>query len=742
MSIFQDLIEELKDENLLEKGEEESNASEIKTENDSDSIIEVKGGETVESIKDKPFFDAGLPAIEIMESGLRVIDKGQENEEDIETEQPIESVIAESIEKDSLEQKVESEELEVAANEVPKDSPVEEESAEGEEAEQAEIKLQTDTGFEIVTVLTPVILDSEEAPNNERAIVEEVPDKNEEYSATDKSIEFPSDLPALSEHDLAMLEEPMTTVGKVVLDPIDDSDSTSEEEAESLDVSVVAAEVLRKPIESEKVDQDIEEPQSSLMDELDPVVEPAGGEIDEKEVEELADETAEEEVEEVPTEKELKIRYSQSMVDEISCLEVVEFILSAVEREQLRIAPSSYDTVPIKQERKKFLDVVENSDGPLSPEAGKALRKEIERWNSVLLERDSGISTTALRRFCEDNHLSSKVLVALARFYRNLTFSEIVRSKFDLIVTRLFSRDLPNSKREMAFERDDLIVSLNELYSEWSSIPVYADSNEDSELILAAFKFEDFIEEAKKAHSIDELLTSGYFKRLKSFKRKTGENFFSPLLVASAIECNISVGNQYVSLIAKEKKRKENKKIGERFGQSHDRSVSEATSKSLMLVELLNEKEKAKATKKASKKDKGKQGKKKKGEDSETSGKSNVRLLKVIIPILILIGIAIGVYFYASSSSASVYGYYSVEAQIKLENGALKDYVSTGSIEDQSFNGVVTSRWHSLPGKTKQEIIGKIFRVGTANGFSRVVLKNDSDEIVAQTKGSEIEILN
>ncbi len=104
---------------------------------------------------------------------------------------------------------------------------------------------------------------------------------------------------------------------------------------------------------------------------------------------------------------------------------MVEHVLSGIEREYMKIVPSSYDDLRAKTALHKFLQVQGDSTTTEYAEAEFHLMRETEAWSSALSARDSKISVANLRRFCENSRpiLSSQALLGLGRFYRNSAFS-------------------------------------------------------------------------------------------------------------------------------------------------------------------------------------------------------------------------------------------------------------------------------------------------------------------------------
>jgi len=196
-----------------------------------------------------------------------------------------------------------------------------------------------------------------------------------------------------------------------------------------------------------------------------------------------------------------------------------------------------------------------------------------------------------LRRYMENSRppLSSPAIIALARFYRNSPYSEQVRSKFDLLVTRLFSKEIGN-RREMLFSRAKLIAHIAALYAEWSSIPLYSTEKDDAQIEQTAREFEKFIIEAEAATNFDELINNNFYNRLRIFKESTNEDFYAPLVAAMGIEVNIRVGNRYVELLDAEKEKGNVAGLEAKYGLTQDSEISEATGKTLLLAELLKQK--------------------------------------------------------------------------------------------------------------------------------------------------------
>ena len=136
--------------------------------------------------------------------------------------------------------------------------------------------------------------------------------------------------------------------------------------------------------------------------------------------------------------------YRRRAIDEVTSLQMVEHVFSGVEREQMRILPKPFNDITVKKALHDFLQVSKNSPANENAQSEFKLMQETESWCSALSHRDKHLSVSALRRYCETTKpsLSDQAIIALGRFYRNLPHTESVRSKFYMIITRLFTREI------------------------------------------------------------------------------------------------------------------------------------------------------------------------------------------------------------------------------------------------------------------------------------------------------------
>lgn len=283
--------------------------------------------------------------------------------------------------------------------------------------------------------------------------------------------------------------------------------------------------------------------------------------------------------------------FKKKAIGEVASLQMVEHVLTGVEREYMKVVPKVFDDFNAKKALNNFINGDDDASSEEHAGAEFALMQETEAWCTALAARDREIPVFALRQYCERTRpaLSSQPVLALGRFYRNLPYSESVRAKFDFVITRLFSRSIGQQKRACLFNREEMLGHLNTLYKDWSSIPLYDADDDESNVKLTAMSFEDLANEAESASAFDELIESDFFGRLKMFKESISELFYAPQVTVAAISANIRIGNRYVDLIDNERQKLDADSVRTKYGDQNDGPIAEMTGKTLDLAALLRE---------------------------------------------------------------------------------------------------------------------------------------------------------
>ena len=437
--------------------------------------------------------------------------------------------------------------------------------------------------------------------------------------------------------------------------------------------------------------------------------------------------------------------FRKRAIDEVSSLQMVEHVLAGIEREQMKTAPLAYDNLQAKKALHKFLQVQSDTASTEYAEAEFQLMHETEAWSSALAERDMKISAASLRRFCENSRpaLSSQALIALGRFYRNTAFSELSRAKFDLVMTRLFSKDTGDERRRLLFSRADMVGHLKTLYANWASVALYSadDTSNETRPILAGF--EERLAEAESADTFEKLIQNTFFDQVREFKESTGEIFFTPEIVSAAIEFNVRIGNKFVDLIQIERERSNADSVEQRYGYQYDQVISEAAGKTLQLVELLKSlpepevdpdaqvKDDAEAPEPARKKER-------RPFLSSDSFKVNKWLLALTIVVTLASG---GLYFWSSQASPEVSST-PMAKSVDLANSGLESYLRSGRASAETFYAITLPAWDELPEDQKREVLRKTIEFAGERKLRRVKLVNVRGDAKAFAAGTRFDIYN
>ena len=453
--------------------------------------------------------------------------------------------------------------------------------------------------------------------------------------------------------------------------------------------------------------------------------------------------------------------YRKRAMSEVSNLQMVEHVLTGVEREYMKVKPNIFDEFNAKKALNAFLQVTENENSAEHQEAEFKLMSETEAWCSALSERDRDVSVSNLRQYCENSRppLSSQALVALARFYRNLPYTEAVRSKFDFVITRLFSRPTENEMRTEFFTREETLAHIRTLYRDWSSIALYGADDDESNITLTALSFEDLAIEAENAGKFDQLIDKEFFQRVRGFKDSIGEMFYAPQVLAAAIDANVRIGNAYVKLIDLERQKMDAESIQSKYGDRHDDSVSDGIGRTLELVDILRSPLNSVSQADAFDADEREiefQQKLETEERIETSVTSRPRPVivdKAIASLLsmnrwlvsvsaLLIVFSIGIYVYATFFAVEKSATVSSVRSIVIDDPLFKDFVASAQISGERFYGLLKPTWDGLSKEKKQEILIKIYQSGKDKGYTQVSLINKDGKQAGFASTTRLDVTN
>lgn len=447
---------------------------------------------------------------------------------------------------------------------------------------------------------------------------------------------------------------------------------------------------------------------------------------------------------------------------EVSSLQMVDHILSGIEREYLKVLPKPFDDFNVKKTLNIFLQSSEGLDSEKYLAAEFNLLQETEAWCTALAERDKVIRVASLRQFVDNSRpvLSSQAMLALARFYRNLPHTEDVRAKFDFIITRLFSKSIGMERRACLFNREEMLGHINTLYEEWASVPLYAaDEDDESKLLLTALSFADLAEEAENAATFDQLLKNEFFERLRMFKESISDLFYAPNVTAAAIEANVRIGNAYVSLIEREKEKMDAEALESKYADHDHDAISEAAARTLHLVDVLKagnareveiEREAPESierivdespltTETEAPISLGSRLSMPKFASNLLENAFEVNKWLLVLSALLIAG-AVGVYIwgnYVVREDVSTAGV----APVSIQDTQLAEQVRVAKLSGENLYLQMNPSWDAFPKEKRQEYLQRMMREGPAIGFKQVTLINSNGKYAGFASATRIDVV-
>jgi len=450
--------------------------------------------------------------------------------------------------------------------------------------------------------------------------------------------------------------------------------------------------------------------------------------------------------------------FNKRAVAEVSSLQMVEHVLTGVEREYLKIVPKTFDDFNAKKALNNSLQITDNSNSEERKHAEFELMQETESWCSALAERDRNIPVSSLRQYCENSRpaLSSQALLALGRFYRNSPYSESVRAKFDFVITRLFSRAGEDDRRTALFTREETLEHITTLYRDWSSVALYTADTDESKVLLTALSFEDLAVEAENASSFDQLITSDFFGRLRLFKESISELFYAPNVTAAAIDCNIRIGNVYVTLIEREQTKMDGSSIQKKFADISEQAVSDAAGHTLDLAEIIRARaqtpvvtaptrsELRQADTQQERMPPAKAAQKPQVQSSTFTDKLAAQfrtvnkwvLITAVAVVLLCAGLAIWVNYYAEDRVST-----SGVRNFDLASSGLTAHLKSAKISGDTFYGLLDPSWDTQTKEKRVEFLQKAFAVAQQQKCKQVNLIAKDGKVAAYASADRTDVI-
>jgi hypothetical protein len=434
--------------------------------------------------------------------------------------------------------------------------------------------------------------------------------------------------------------------------------------------------------------------------------------------------------------------------EEVAALQMVAHIISAIEQLQGKANNKGFDELGLKKALHNFLrleDVSVTLD---------ELDAKIAEWRSSLSTRDNRISTPFLRRYCESCRpaLSPQAMFALARFYRSLPHSEEVRSKFDFVITKLFSRSEDAGQRVLICPRSEVVSHLRSRYAEWSGKPQGSREADDPDIVTSVLSLDDFVAEADGAATFDELLSSDFFKRVLMFKESIGPNFFESTVTAAAVEANIRIGNRFAKLLADSEHKIDPIRFREKYGFANDKTIADASARSFDLDELLEELKSGRFDSSDLNDDLGQGASARPGNAHVHAAqdfaaekfaflRSNLfavnkwLLVGSIATVALCVAVYVGANYYAAKQPIST-----DVTIVDLENTQFREYIKGGRVSGETFYGISLPMWDSLSREKQEEMLGILLKMGNDKGYQRVSIINAKGKTIGFASATRIEV--
>jgi len=173
-----------------------------------------------------------------------------------------------------------------------------------------------------------------------------------------------------------------------------------------------------------------------------------------------------------------------------------------------------------------------------------ALEVEVDRLSSTLLDVDSQVPPSMLRRFFDRlKRQDEKVLLAVIKFYLDSgSNSEDVIDKLDILFTRL--AEIPREGGgSLARGRHELARLVQPLLAYRGNSGV---SDQEVDILLDAIA--DMRNEAVGAGSFATLVGGGVLDRFRSIKRRLGPDLLHPVLLPAILETTVAIKNRFREL--------------------------------------------------------------------------------------------------------------------------------------------------------------------------------------------------
>ena len=430
----------------------------------------------------------------------------------------------------------------------------------------------------------------------------------------------------------------------------------------------------------------------------------------------------------------------KSAVDEVNALQTIDHVLSGVEREQQKVVSEPKDGLHVKQALHDLLQALEAVDAGAIAAAEETFVGETQKWRSELMSKDLRLLPADLRRHCESTRpaLSGRALTELLLFYHSLPFSPLIREKYEIVVTRLYSRETGPGRRKALFGRELVAQQIATILGGHGDGGTAAAAAPVPDSALRAINGFDLLHrEAEFADSFQDLVGDDFFRRLREAKESAGADTFVPEVAATLVELNVFVGNRFAELFEKEQRKTPVPELAARFGFVCEENVSRLVGQTMPSAERL-----CRSASKLTPSQTSIAAERKRR--SRAGFIKRMRTMFTISPwlfavLLVVVLSAVAIYF--GTKQMILEGDESVAVKrVNLDSTTLKTFMTNARITGETFTATVTPEWNALDGEARADVVRKLQRIGVDKGFIYVRLTDALGATVAVGRPDGVEI--
>jgi hypothetical protein len=440
----------------------------------------------------------------------------------------------------------------------------------------------------------------------------------------------------------------------------------------------------------------------------------------------------------------------ERLSEQIAAIELVDLVLAAIATANGK-QTSPYDALSLKKTFHRFAQTSASPESEEYFELEAEVVSSIDAWEHELSQRDEELSAAMFRRYVETANppLSPQALFALVRFYRSSMPTESTLTKFDLTVTRLFSKFVDGERREMLCPRTEAVKYLTQRYSSWGVENFRSMPADDPATVEAIASFENLLTSAESVSGLSELVKSEVFDELRDLKRELGELLFVPRVTAAVIETNLRMATRVITLIEQEKERHGSAAasrlsaadlsiISDALGRTFAIDIADLQDQDLTAdaVDTLAEKSKERKEKRSERRAQpSKPAAEKKTRRSTIFGVNRWLLFATILTVVVSLGIYVWAEKFTDEPAASD----SVRAII-IDNAELKRFVKTAKLSGPMLYAVVTPAFEEMSVEVQRDYLKDLYQYGRQKGYSKVTLVNEQGRNVAFADDGRLEV--